>query len=171
MRLRRGYGAGKFIPGIHAMDAGDVHHFRWVGLCMVALGSLLALGFGAVAAEALAFRARTIGVEARVTGFHEWEQERAPSFFSPLYELTLPDGRRVEVRGLSETRRCCEPGAVRRVRVDPERPDVAVLDHGAGDWGTPLLFAGLGLVFVLLGLAGMLVARRGAASLRERMER
>ncbi len=171
MRRHRGTGAGKFIPGIHAMDAGDVVHFRWVGLCMVVLGSLLALGFGAAAGEALAFRARTIGVEGRVTGFHEWEQERAPSFFSPLYELTLPDGRRVAARGLSETRRCCEPGAVRRVRVDPERPDVAVLDHGAGDWGTLLLFAGLGLVFVLLGTAGMLVARRGAASLRERTGR
>lgn len=171
MRRHRGTSAGKSIAGIHAMDGGDVHHFRWVGLCLVALGSLLALGFGAVAGEALAFRARTIGVEARVTGFHEWEQERAPSLFSPLYEVTLPDGRRVEARGLSETRPCCQPGDVRRVRLDPARPTVAALDRGAADWGTPLLVMGLGLVFVLLGLAGMLIARRGAAFLREGMER
>ncbi len=163
MRRHRGSGTGKLIPGIHAMDAG--------GLCMVALGSLLALGFGLIAAEALAFRARTIGVEARVTGFHEWEQERAPSFFSPLYDITLPDGRQVAARGPSETRPCCAVGAVRQVRVDPARPAVAALDHGASDWGTPLLVSLLGLVFVLLGLAGMLIARRGAESLRSRSER
>jgi hypothetical protein len=163
MLRRRGFGGrGKLIGRIRDMDAGDVRFVRAAGIGMLAVGTLLLLGFGAILAQDLAWRARAVVVEARVTGLRDWPQEGGPSLVSAEFAFVLPDGTAARALGAAARRPCCRVGEVVRLAVDPARPAFVEPAGAATGGGTPAAMMALGLVFAALGTCGVLIARRGA---------
>ena len=164
MVMARSGPPGRYIAGLHAMNASDMRFFRRAGIAMMALGVVLMLGFGAMLAQVVAFRARAVTVPAVVTGLREWPRERGRPMIAPEFALTLPDGRRVTALGASSQRPCCQVGDSIWLRVDPAQPGHVEPALDDGGWGTLLIFTGLGGVFVALGALGPWIARRGKAA-------
>jgi len=136
------------------MDARQLfgYFFKFVGGALILVGAVQAIGTLWFMQQAREVRGTVIGYE-RVEG-------AAPPFiggdagilYYPVVTFDTPAGRRVEFTAPSG-RNSRVYGIDDQVTVlyDPEEPATSRLGSSWGLWGSTLVFAGLGAVFVLIG--------------------
>ncbi|NBF39537.1 MAG: DUF3592 domain-containing protein [Spirochaetes bacterium] len=126
--------------------------FKLIGGALILVGAIQALG-------TLFFMQQAREVQGTVTGYERVEGAAPPFIggdagvlYYPVVRFDTPAGRRVEFTAPSgRNSRVYDIDEQVRVYYDPDEPETGRLGSAWGLWGSTIVFAGLGAVFVVIG--------------------
>jgi hypothetical protein len=145
------------VMDVGTWTAGDSEGSGWGAVAFLLLG----VGFLAFAIPIFVHRRRFVSRAASATGvvtdLKSTELQAGMQSYNPVVQFQTHDGRMVEFE--SDTggpEESYPPGGQVEVLYDPLNPEKAHIKTSFMLWGIPLLFGGLGAVFLVVGVSWVL---------------